>query len=151
MSESSAQKRPSAPHDLGDAGKRVWRQVWAEVRDGLVLDERERLILREACGVSDDIARLDVLLKSAKDQQAQLRVLSEKRQQRLAFGRLLAQLELDGESARTPLQRRASRAATARWRPHNEETARRQLGYEAPHLRSRRGAGAVARRDCGIG
>jgi hypothetical protein len=125
MSES---KRPAAPRDLGDAGKRCWRAVWAEVRDGLVLDERECLILHEACGVADDIARLDALLRSAKDQQAELRILSEKRQQRLAFGRLLAQLELDGESAKTPTQRRASRAATARWRPHNEQVARRQVG-----------------------
>ena len=128
MSESSAQKRPASPRDLGDAGKRAWRQVWAEVRDGLVLDERECLILREACGVADDLARLDELLRAAKDQQAALRVMSERRQQRLAFGRLLAQLELDGEPAKTPTQRRASRAATARWRPHNEERARRQVG-----------------------
>ena len=128
MSESSAQKRPAAPRDLGDAGRRTWRKVWAEVRDGLELDERERLILNEACGVADDIARLDALLKAAKDQRAQLRILSERRQQRLAFGRLLAQLELDGESARTPTQRRASRAARTRWRPHNEEVARRQVG-----------------------
>jgi len=128
VSESAKPKRTEAPRDLGDAGGRVWRHIWRELSADLVLDEREELILREACGVADDIARLDGLLKSAKDQQAELRVLSERRQQRLAFGRLLAQLELDGEPAKTPLQRRASRAATARWRPHNEEVARRQVG-----------------------
>jgi len=128
MSESSAQKRPAAPRDLGHAGKRAWRQVWAEVRDGLVLDEREKLVLNEACGVADDLARLDRMLKSAEDERTVLRVLSERRQQRLAFGRLLAHIELDGEPAKTPTQRRASRAATARWRPHNEEVARRQVG-----------------------
>jgi hypothetical protein len=57
-----------------------------------------------------------------------LRILSERRQQRIAFGRLLAQLELDGGQAKTPTQRRASRAATARWYPHNQDVARRQVG-----------------------
>jgi hypothetical protein len=125
---SESPKRPAAPRDLGEAGGRVWRHIWRELRAHMELDEREALILREACGVADDIARLDGLLKAAKDQQAELRVLSERRQQRLAFGPLLAQLELDGEPAKTPLQRRASRAATARWRPHNEAVARRQVG-----------------------
>src|SRR4051794_28702483 len=129
MSESPAKpKRPVAPRELGAAGKRVWRHVWAELQADLVLDEREQLILREACGVADDLAKLDGMLKATKDQQAQLRVLSERRQQRLAYGRLLAQLELSGEPAKTPLQRRASRAAAARWRPHNETVARRQVG-----------------------
>jgi hypothetical protein len=31
------------------------------------LDEREAIILREACGVANDIARLDALLEAAKD------------------------------------------------------------------------------------
>ena len=128
MSESPAPKRPEAPRDLGDAGGRVWRHIWKELPAGLELDERETLILREACGVADDISRLDGLLENAKDERGELRVLSEKRQQRLAFGRLLAQLELDGEPAKTPTQRRASRAAKARWRPHNKIVARRQLG-----------------------
>jgi hypothetical protein len=129
MSESPAKpKRPAAPRDLDTAGKFAWRRIWTELPADLVLDEREVLILREACGVADDLARLDGLLEVAKDQQAQLRVLSERRQQRLAYGRLLAQLELSGEPAKTPLQRRASRAATARWRPHNETVARRQVG-----------------------
>ena len=128
MSESPAPKRPEAPRDLGDAGGRVWRHIWRELPAGLEFDERQTLILREACGVADDISRLDGLLENAKDERGELRVLSEKRQQRLAFGRLLAQLELDGEPAKTPTQRRASRAAKARWRPHNEIVARRQLG-----------------------
>ena len=113
---------------MGAAGKRVWRHIWAELPADLVLDEREGLILHEACGVADDIAKLDGMLKTCVKASEELRVLSERRQQRLAFGRLLAQLELSGEPARTPLQRRASRAATARWRPHNETVARRQVG-----------------------
>jgi hypothetical protein len=129
MSESPAKpKRPAAPRDLRAAGKRVWRCIWTELQADLVLDERETLILREACGVADDIAKLDGMLKTCVKASEELRVLSERRQQRLAFGRLLAQLELSGEPARTPLQRRASRAATARWRPHNETVARRQVG-----------------------
>jgi hypothetical protein len=125
---SESPKRPAAPRDLGEAGWRIWRHIWRELPKGLELDEREALILHEACGIADDLARLDGLLSAAKDQQAELRVLSEKRQQRLAFGRLLAQLELDEEPNKTPLQRRASRAAKARWPPHNEEVARRQVG-----------------------
>jgi hypothetical protein len=128
VSEESAPKRPAAPRDLSDAGKRVWRHIWQELPTDMELDEREQLILREACGVADDLARLDELFTAATDQQAELRILSEKRQQRLAFGRLLAQLELDWEPAKTPTQRRASRAANARWRPHNEIVARRQIG-----------------------
>jgi hypothetical protein len=128
VSESSKPKRPAAPGELGDAGTRVWRHIWQERRADMELDEREALILREACGVADDIARLDALLEAAKDQQGELRILSERREQRLAFGLLLAQLELDGEPGKTPLQRRASRAAKARWRPHNEIVARRQIG-----------------------
>jgi hypothetical protein len=125
---SAADKRPAAPRELAAAGKRVWRQIWAELGADLVLDERERLILREACGMADDVARLDGMLEACVKASEELRVLSERRQQRLAFGRLLAQLELSGEPSRTPLQRRASRAATARWRPHNETVARRQVG-----------------------
>jgi len=117
VSESPAPKRPEAPRDLGDAGGRVWRHIWKELPAGLELDERETLILREACGVADDISRLDGLLENAKDERAEPRVLSEKRKQRLAFGRLLAELELDGEPNKTPTQRRAWRAAKAGWRP----------------------------------
>jgi hypothetical protein len=129
MSEAPAKpKRPVAPRELGAAGKRVWRHIWAELQADLELDEREELILREACGVADDIAKLEGMLKTCVKASEELRVLSERRQQRLAFGRLLAQLELSGEPAKTPLQRRASRAATARWRPHNETVARHQVG-----------------------
>ena len=128
MSESLAKAtRPGPPRELGDAGKRVWQAMWDELAEGLVLDERERLILREACGVADDIARLDGLLGVAESQQGELRVLAERRQQRLTFGRLLAQIELGGEPARTPLQRRASRAASVRWRAHNEVAAERAV------------------------
>jgi hypothetical protein len=128
MSESfpaAKPKRPTAPRDLGDAGKRVWRHIWSELQDGLVLDERELLLLREACGVADDLERLDGMITSAEDERTVLRVLSERRQQRLAFGRLLAQIELAGEPAKTPTQRRASRAATVRWRSHNADSAER--------------------------
>jgi len=74
VSESPAPKRPEAPRDLGDAGGRVWRHIWKELPAGLELDERETLILREACGVADDISRLDGLLENAKDERGELRV-----------------------------------------------------------------------------
>jgi len=125
---SAEPKRPDAPAGLADAGERVWHHIWAELPANLVLDEREQLVLREACCVADDLARLDGMLEAANDERAELRVLAERRQQRLVFGRLLAQLALDGEPAQAPLQRRAARAATARWRPHNEAVARRQVG-----------------------
>jgi hypothetical protein len=67
VSESSKPKRPAAPGELGDAGRRVWRHIWQELRADMELDEREAIILREACGVANDIARLDALLEAAKD------------------------------------------------------------------------------------
>jgi hypothetical protein len=120
--------RPKPPEGVSDAGRRVWRAIWRELPADMVLDEREQLVLRQACEIADDLARLDDMLASAGDERQVLRVLGERRQQRLSFGRLLAQLELGGEPAKTPLQRRASKAAAARWRPHNEIVARRQLG-----------------------
>jgi hypothetical protein len=94
----------------------------------LELDEREKLILVEAAGVADDLARLEGLLARAGDERQVIRLLMERRQQRLAYGRLLAQLDLDGGSslAVSPQSRRASKAGRARWAKHNELEARRR-------------------------
>lgn len=116
VSTPKAPRRPPAPSDLGDAGKATWKAIWAEVSADLELDERERLILREACATADDLARLEELLGRTKERPDVVRLLSERRQQRLAYGRLLAQLDLGGASTIVkPTSRRAANAAKVRW------------------------------------
>lgn len=115
-------RRPlSAPKDLAVAGRSLWRSV-AKVYD---LRPDELPLLAEMCRTVDDLAALRVALDEggpmvtgSKGQPRPNPLLAEVRGARLVLARLAAQLGLpdeDGETSRTPAQRRASKAARARW------------------------------------
>ena len=118
--------KPTPPKDFGTRGRGFWRRTLATFD----LSEVELELLRECCRLLDECESL----RTSVDQEGttvlgstgQVRVhpaLGELRQHRLALGRLLAQLALpdvDESALRTPGQIRATRAAQARWRAHND-------------------------------
>jgi hypothetical protein len=111
-----------APVGLGEAG----RGMWAEVTSVYVLTAPERRLLGQACRTLDVLAELDTVVEAegvtaegSKGQTVTHPAVSEARQQRLALGRLLAQLALpdpEGQTIRSPAQVAAHAAAQARWR-----------------------------------
>ena len=111
-----------APEGLGEAGSALWVDTVAVYE----LTAQERRLLAQACVTLDVIGVLDArvvsdgaVVEGSKGQPVLHPAIGEARQQRLALGRLLAQLALpdpDGGLVRTPEQVRASVAAQARWR-----------------------------------
>jgi hypothetical protein len=94
------------PADLQSRGAAFWRRIVGEYE----LSPTEIELLTE-------VARsLDVV--EALSQVTDLRSLAEARQQRLALGRLLAQLQLPSDELEAPTVIRARRAAQARWANH---------------------------------
>lgn len=96
------------------------------VLDVWELTEAETVLLDQAASLLDRIVDLEnqvaedgVMVPGSRDQAVLHPAIGEARQSRLAFGRLLAQLNLpdpEGESVWTPHEVRARRAAQARWR-----------------------------------
>ena len=116
-----APKAPPPPKDLGAAGAALWRQLHTRLR----FEAHELAVLHFAARQADDVRRLEDLLAEqgpvVAGSQGQPRlspVLAELRQSRLAVGKLLGELRIpDDENSRplTPAQRRAKKAAEARW------------------------------------
>lgn len=128
----SARRRPSPPADLAERGKKFWRSVWKDY--DLNVDEIE--VLAEACRTLDECDRLRERVDADGDMVAgstgQLRLhpaLVELRLARAGLGKLLAQLGLPdletGDAPQSAAQRRASKAAEARWQAKREEQERR--------------------------
>lgn len=131
-------KIPRPPAGLGDAGKRLWTAILADVPAEFELPPRELHLLGRACRVADEIALLEasidetgVTVRGSRGQPVLNRAMEEVRLARLAEAKLLTLLDLDEreERARTPRQRQAAKAANVRW-------ARRD------QLRAIRGGGA---------
>lgn len=91
------------------------------------LSDAEERLLDQAAATLDVVALLEArvaedgpMVAGSQGQPVLHPAVSEARQQRLAFGRLVGQLNLpdaeDGEGVWTPEQVRARRAAQARWR-----------------------------------
>ncbi len=114
------------PASLGRAGRALWR----DVRQTYGITDHDGRILEAACATADVLDHLDrvvasegVMSTGSKGQPVVHPAVQEARQQRLALGRLLAQLALpdldqSGEVIRSPRQLRAQRAAQERWRQH---------------------------------
>lgn len=120
-----ANRGPSRPAGLGPAGGRLWKATVA----AYLLRVDELVVLEAACRTVDTLARLEAALVDAPltvpGSMGQLRehpLLAEARQQRMAAGRLLRQLDLPddvGELAEARAAARSSQGrslAAARWR-----------------------------------
>jgi len=118
----TAQARSTrAPRDLDIRGRAFWRKIMA-VFD---LSEAESQLLHEACRLLDETDLLRAAIETdgatVPGSQGQVRLhpaFGELRQQRVALGRILAQIKLpddEGEVMPSPTSARASKAAQARW------------------------------------
>jgi hypothetical protein len=102
--------------DLGPRGASFWRHVTSSCDIG----RPEQELLLEVCRTLDTV---EALQEAAGD----LRTLAELRQQRLALGRMLGQLEIPDDvdsTLESPATVRARRAANARWAGHEKRGAR---------------------------
>lgn len=117
------------------AGSRLWKSIG----DAYELDERESANLELACRQADDVARLEASLNSdglivpgATGAPKLNTVVSELRMSRLALSKLLDAIALPDAETEKPMtgaQRRAQKAADARWsrvRRREEQAAQRQ-------------------------
>jgi hypothetical protein len=117
------------PESLRGEGRELWRDVLSVYE----LTAPERRLLAVACATVDTIADLDdvvsaegVTAEGSKGQTVCHPAVAEARQQRLALGRLLAQLALpdpEGGVVRSPTQLRGSAAARQRWRIEDRKGA----------------------------
>jgi hypothetical protein len=118
---------PTAPESLpAPVGlERRGRAFWDHTTARYTLSEAERQMLAEVCRSLDTVEALEaalvahgVTVEGSKGQPRLHPAVAEIRQQRLALGRLLAQLDLPdehGEAIASPSQARARKAARARW------------------------------------
>lgn len=116
--------KPTAPDDLGDAGRELHRAVDAFLDEQhMLLDAHELAVLAEACRVADRLAQLRVAVDGLDlTKPAAVRLLSEERQQRGMLSNLLiTKLGLPtglADAPGTPRARRAQTAANTRWTEH---------------------------------
>jgi len=115
-------KRPEPPKTLGTAGKRSWRAAHAGLADDVRFTAKDLELLRLVCGQADTVAALE----AAGD----LKLLGPAR---TALARLWVEIRLEvdiGEELGAPVvNRRAQRAAQARWRAKQDVAkARKALG-----------------------
>jgi phage terminase small subunit len=116
--------RPTPPEGLGAAGEDLWHDLHDELPERMEFNARELAILTAACRQLDTIVSLeraikrDGLMVTGSTGQRRLHpAVTEARQARLTFGRLLGDLHLPDAEERpmTSAQQRAQRAATSRW------------------------------------
>jgi len=115
------------PAGLGAAGKALWQRLTAPPSPGksLVFTSAEILTLELAARTADDVAALEKLLAvdglvvtGSKGQRRLSPVAAELRLQRAALARLVGLLALpdaDEVVGKSAAQRKAQRAADARW------------------------------------
>jgi hypothetical protein len=106
------------PAGLRKAGRATWQKMIKDVPAALELDQRDLLVLSEASRLADTIADLeDALKREGVVLNGKLNsVVAELRQSRVAYTRLLAQIDLDVTGAsQTATSRAARSAARRRW------------------------------------
>lgn len=110
------------PSDLAADGRRLWRDIdrWRLEQD-MVFEPYELVLVTELCRTCDRLASLrGALSRLDATDPAFVRVASEERQQRTAFGRLVSSAGLptgvaDGDDkGRTATSRRGQTAALSR-------------------------------------
>jgi hypothetical protein len=113
---------PTPPPGLGKAGAQLWDAITGDVPEGNELDARELATLEHAARIADAIDALEgivaaqgYLATGVAKQVVVHPAVTEARQQRATLHRLLASIGLEATDAYSPTQRRAQRAAAARW------------------------------------
>jgi hypothetical protein len=124
----AARDRVKAPGGLGIAGAALWRRLTADA--DLDFDSGSLLTLELACRQADDVGLLEKMLadqgavvSGSKGQPRLSGVLAELRQQRYALNRRGSAIGLpedDEPVGKSPTQRKAQRAADARWSRQRE-------------------------------
>lgn len=116
--EERIRPRLSTPKGLGIEGRRVWKRI----ANAYLLRPDEVFLLESACRTADIIARLDAAMEGeplqVKGSMGQMRehpLLSEARQQRGLFSRMLAQLKLPDEDGEVDGRNQHRDAALSRW------------------------------------
>lgn len=116
-------KPPRAPKGLGAAGRKLWRDLTADI----AFEPHELRLLADACKVADLIAKLDqaaedspLVVKGSTGQPVINPVIAEARVQRGLLAKLLKDLripateEAEQEAAQSRSEK-ARKAAKARW------------------------------------
>ncbi|MBM0125603.1 hypothetical protein [Pimelobacter simplex] len=95
-------KAARCPANLGTEGRRLWREIAAQVAaDGLELDRKELELLRSAAAEADMLARIEAglvdeptVVTGAQGQRVAHPLLGEARRSRAAIAALLKQIQL---------------------------------------------------------
>ncbi len=122
MSAAERRRRPRVPARLGATGKALWR----DLVDDYEFASHELRLLAQACACLDvtgdleaQVSRDGTMIDGSKGQRVLHPAIAEARQQRMALGRLLAQLRIPDEGGRPSVasatELRARRAAQVRW------------------------------------
>ena len=116
-----------APKGLGTAGRRLWRDVLADVAEGWQLDARDLALLEAACRAADRAVALDeaiendgLMVAGSQGQRVLHPAVGEARLQRQLVAVLLGKVELapPGKARLSDARRDQLQAARqARWRP----------------------------------
>jgi hypothetical protein len=111
--------RPEPPSTLGRAGKRAWRAAHAGLQPDVQFTPKDLELLRAVCGQTDRVAELE-----AAEYHKALGPA------RTALARLWTEVRLEvdaSEGLAPPVQnKRAQRAAQARWRAKQEIAKQRK-------------------------
>ena len=121
MAEAAPERRTSAttPKGLGPRGRKFWGAV-AETFD---LSAPESELLLETCRTLDACENLQSQVDASGGKATA--ALRELRQQRLAAGRMLAQLNIPDSAIESPSTLRARKAAEVRWAGHERRRPKR--------------------------
>lgn len=102
------------PAGLDARGRRFWRAIV----DAYDPSDSELELLLETCRTLDLVERLEAAVKSRPDPDP--KIIAEIRAQRIALGRLLAQLAIPAGAVESLTTLRARKAAQSRWAGHQK-------------------------------
>jgi hypothetical protein len=116
-------EKTDVPPGLGEAGTRLYTEFLDDIAPGYELDRRDLELLARAATVADDIETLTRVVEAegptaigSRGQSVISPSLVELRHQRTLLMRLLGAIDIPADDpVLSPAQRRAKRAADARW------------------------------------
>ncbi len=117
--------KPKPPSSLRKAGKAAWVALMEDPPEDWLFTERELQLIFNACRQRDLVADLEaavkkegVMIEGAAGQTRLNAAVTELRQSRLAFARLVGEIGLpedEGQEPKTSASERGRKAANARW------------------------------------